>query len=157
MAVSWAARQVTPPPRPRHRGGGGGASHGPISLLAPVLFSLSLERKASSPPSARRESGIREAVAAGQEGWCPCLAWEGKAGLMFHPCVSRGWALLPTVHCFPINTTVTPRACPEDPQLASRRGRRGAVSQGWQMCEGNQEVLGTVPGTPGPSTGHDRQ
>ena len=156
MAVSWAARHVTPPPSPRHPVGGCiSRSHLPAGPPA-VLFFLSLERKASSPPSARRESGIWEAVAAGQVRWCPCLAGEGKAGLTLQPCVSRGWALLPTVHCFPINTTVTPRACPEDPQLASRRGG-GAVSQGWQMCEGNQDALGTVLGTPGPSMGHDRQ
>lgn len=35
-------------------------------------------------------------------GWCPCQAWEGKAGLTLQPvdpCESRGWALPHTLYC----------------------------------------------------------
>lgn len=73
-------------------------------------------------------------------GWCPCQAWEGKAGLTLQPvdpCESRGWALPHTLYCLSADATVTPRACSEDPQLASCRGMGGAGSQGWWMCEGN--------------------
>lgn len=52
------------------------------------------------------------------------VGWKGKAGLMLQPvdpCESRGWALPHTLYCLAADATVTPRACPEDPQLASSR------------------------------------
>lgn len=78
-------------------------------------------------------------------------------------CEPRG-ALLPTVHCFPINTTVTPRACPEDPQLASRRGRGGGqfpragrcvrgTGRSWAQSRGPQAPPWAVTGSEGWESG----